>query len=593
MATTVAPLAAAATAIAIVEATEVGPSIDHDAIPIAALVDDRPTYRVDWWIKASKSTFFSKAASWKWCQVVILGQTLTVFHKDGIVGSFATPTSVLAPNGHQLYVLSGRNGVQLELHCPSNTAIQKLVAVFGASQASAHWTLPSSSSVLDELVDVAKLIVEGANATPKKRAVVPTKSAATIAQVQAFMNRLQAVYTDVSDVAASKEELYRAVLKLEAEYKANPSTPSPLVALVLDVYPDLSIESMAFQLPITECPVCTTHLHSTQTLDIHVGGKMLHCRYCHTVMSYETFQLADLVKNHLPKTIEFEVGMFGKSKHVLPMPGIPGDGKIKTYMETLWSTLTSFSTKGGDKCPRNVYSDIMAHIKQVLCRTDLVQHMYRQLLFVSHIVGHIEYWTVPIVIEASIRRFEQFHYLAHHVVQVATGVASIDIVLVAQTLQVHNQGSAALPRQLVLPRDHGSRMLKVRLAETAVLFHEAYGEPYSPSVMLDQALWLSTKVFVQSEMTRWERAHIQVASHDSQFRGVQQVYPAGRLRHAADLADRPDAHEVAVAVIGAFEHDVRVGNGSKLRLALPEDPSILYDIPGVQRHMTQFTALLR
>ncbi|RHY55261.1 hypothetical protein DYB30_013529 [Aphanomyces astaci] len=145
----------------------------------------------------------------------------------------------------------------------------------------------------------------------------------------------------------------------------------------------------------------------------------------------------------------------------------------------------------------------------------------------------------------------------------------------------------------MLPRDHGSRSLNVRLAETAVLFHEAFFEPYAPSIGLNQALWLSTKVFVQSQKKRWDQAHVQVASRDSQFRGVQEVFPARRLRHVTALAHRPDEDDVAVAVLGAFEYDVRVGNATKLRRALVTDPSLLYDIPSIQKHTTKFSIFLK
>ncbi|RHY88470.1 hypothetical protein DYB35_009816 [Aphanomyces astaci] len=567
--------------------------MDHREIPIAALVDDRPSYRVDWWVRPSTNAMgklFSKKSSWQWCQVALVGQTLTVFHHDKSLLSLATPSSTLARSsgGQSTYVLSGNGGVELlELHCPSATAIQKLVAAFGASQTSEHWTLPTSSSaVLDELVDVAKTIVEGANVSPKKRPVVPTPSTATVAQVQAHIRRLVAIYNDMSAVATSKEALYKAVLQLEADYMADQSTLSPLVALVLEAYPDLEYATTAFQVSITECPVCETSLHLKQTIDIHVGGKMLHCRYCHTVLSYETFLLADLVKNHLPTTVEFQVGLFSKSTHVLPMPGVPADGKVKTFMDTLWSVLTDFSTMGGDKCPRHVYADVMGPVAKVLYRTDLVQHMYRVLLLTSHVASHAEYWALPVVIQASIRRFDQFRHIAQNVVAVGSPVASIDIALVAQSVQVFETS-------LVLPRDHGSRSLNVRLAETAVLFHEAFFEPYAPSIGLNQALWLSTKVFVQSQKKRWDQAHVQVASRDSQFRGVQEVFPARRLRHVTALAHRPDEDDVAVAVLGAFEYDVRVGNATKLRRALVTDPSLLYDIPSIQKHTTKFSIFLK
>ncbi|CAK4652357.1 unnamed protein product [Aphanomyces euteiches] len=503
---------------------------------------------------------------WVWRQIVLCGQKMEVFKNTKLVDCFYMQHCDIQESTPYTFDLYEHGEVKLSFFIASATLRDRFLSIFHASTTTMYWSRPAST-LMDDMIAVATSIVEAAAVRPPMKAPEVPASGITVSQVQTYLAHLKGLY-DTLPAFATKEDMYGCVLELEASYLANPT--EGLGHEILKLYPeyasraaDGSLERMTVQLNCSQCPQCQKPFHHTTTFNLHVGGKTLICDACENWIHYETFKLAQM-RQEIP-TFDFKIGIpLFQTKRSLPMPQIPRDGKAKTYMDRLWRIVFE------DEClthHRVTYSAKFALEERMIAnlnRLDLVQLIYRQLLFMGQIVTNFDYWNHPTVIQAAIHRYDKFRVLAN-APKAQNLAATLDIILVGQT---HQQTSS----RAVLPIDKGSDSILVRLGDTAFAWGEAFNEAYS-SCAMDVDEWVQTKPGneeVQHRMLRnqWAK-YCRLPSRDCRFVGVEEIYPSELI----GLESPEDT--VAVSVIGALETDINISRG-KFRAALPADASRIY-----------------
>ncbi|KAG9402975.1 hypothetical protein AC1031_006514 [Aphanomyces cochlioides] len=483
----------------------------------AVLIDNLPRLEVDFLVKKAKTI---GSDDWVWRQIVLHGQKLEVIHKNTIVETFSTVACELneAMSATKVYqiVSSGKNALDVLL-----------------SKTTEFWTFPPVD-VFEDLVGVAKMIVEsedGLKASPVKALVVPASNV-TVAQVQAHLASLKAAY-DAFPHFGSQEELYQHVLAIEADFvKALEAKQAddypPIVQQILKLYPeavgeDGSYTGLTLQLDFTKCPHCLKPFSLKTRINLHVGGK--------TLVS-------------------------------MPMPDIPRDGKVKSYTDRLWRVVYEYET-AKHSVPTKAKFLLEDRIMACLNRLDLVQLIYRQLLFMSQIVVHFDYWNHPTVVQAAIHRYDKFRVLATPPKALALA-ATLDILLVGQTHQLTSSTA-------VFPVDKGSNALLSRLGNAAFLWGQTFNEPYSSCALEDnEPLEATSRGGFPRD--KWEK-FTRLPSRGNRFVGVQEVFAVESLGYNPEFAHEGLA--TAVSVIGALEVDDRISRG-KFRSLLPQDVSRVY-----------------
>ncbi|KAF0720436.1 Aste57867_313 [Aphanomyces stellatus] len=549
----------------------------------AVLVDDGlPRFTVDFLVR--KPTMIGKDG-WNWHQFVIHGQQLEVYDKTKghtMIESYETPQCTmqdLSAGEHTLQLLE--NGEpRIIFFCPSATTRDRFLHIFASSTTTPNWVKPAST-VLDDAVAVAKAIIEtdaSMKSSPIKTLEV-APSGVTVDQVQSYIKELKVIY-DAFPVSQSKADMYEYVLNLEADFLANPARDS-LIHRVLRLYPDEAANNLAkmtTRLDCSKCPHCDKPFIRTAQMNLHVGGRTLICDKCDNWVHYESFKVGQLRK--AIATFDFKIGIIGfQKKRSLPMPTLPRDGKASTYMKRLWRIVFEDECQvSHHRVPYKAKFELEERMMAIMNRLDLVQLVYRHLLFASQIVTHMDYWNNPTVIQAAILRYDRFRHLAT-APEAPNLAATMDIMLVSHVHQI-------LSKEMVLPIDNGSGSLDVRLGDTTMLWSKAFNEPYS-SCALDLEAWVVTKPGneeVQHANLRKEWAkYCLIPSADCRFVGVQEVFPTDSLRHVPHLTGAT----AAVSVIGALETDDRIYRG-KLRHLLPQDASRVY----TYRYMREVRSLL-
>ncbi|KAG9399253.1 hypothetical protein AC1031_012212 [Aphanomyces cochlioides] len=524
----------------------------------AVLIDDLPRLEADFLVKKTRAI---GSDDWVWRQIVLHGQKLDVIHKNAIVETFSTVSCDLneAMSATKVYQIVSGGEPRLTFCCPSETLYIKFATVFRASRTTEFWTFPPVD-VFEDLVGVAKMIVEtdaGLKASPVKAPVVPA-SGVTVAQVQTHLANLKAMY-DAFPHFNRQEELYQHVLAIEADFvkaleakKAADHYP-PLVQQILKLYPqvvgeDGAMSALTLQLDLTKCPTCAKPFSVLSQIKFHVGGKTLVCGQCAHEAHYETS---------------------------MPMPDIPRDGKVKSYTDRLWRVVFEYETKKHG-VPSKAKAALEERIMACLNRVDLVQLIYRQLLFMSQIVAHLDYWNHPTVIQAAIHRYDKFRVVATPSTALALA-ATLDILLVGQTHQLTSSTA-------VLPVDKGSDILLARLGNAAFLWGQAFNEPYSSCALESNEPLPATSGggVVQDRFPRDKFTRL--PSRGNRFVGVQEVFAVESLGYNPDFAHEGLA--TAVSVIGALEVDERISRG-KFRHLLPQDASRVY----MYRYTTELPSL--
>ncbi|CAK4110376.1 unnamed protein product [Aphanomyces euteiches] len=534
----------------------------------AVLIDNLPRLEVDFLVKKAKAI---GSDDWVWRQIVLHGQKLEVIHKNTVVETFSTVACELneAMSATKVYQIVSGGKTRLTFCCPSEMLYNKFATVFRASRMTEFWTFPPVD-VFEDFVGVAKMIVEseaGLKASPVKAPAVPASNV-TVAQVQAHLASLKAAY-DAFPHFGSQEELYQHVLAVEADFvkaldaKQADNYP-PIVRQILKLYPeavgeDGSYTGLTLQLDFTKCPHCFKPFSLKTRINLHVGGKTLVCDQCDNWTHYETFKLAQL-RREMP-TFDFKSSIL-KAARSMPMPDIPRDGKIKSYTDRLSRVIYEYeATKYS--VPTKAKFALEDRVMACVNRLDLVQLIYRQLLIMSQIVVHFDYWNHPTVVQAAIYRYDKFRVLATPPKALALA-ATLDILLVGQTHQLTSTTA-------VFPIDKGSDALLSRLGNAAFLWGQTFNEPYSSCALEDnEPLEASSRGGFPRD--KWEK-FTRLPSRGNRFVGVQEVFAVESLGYNPEFAHEGLA--TAVSVIGALEIDDRISRG-KFRSLLPQDVSRVY-----------------
>ncbi|KAH9129835.1 hypothetical protein AeMF1_000101 [Aphanomyces euteiches] len=541
-----------------------------DKVPTveAVLIDDLPRLEVDFRVKKARAI---GSDDWVWRQIVLHGQKLDVIHKNAIVETFSTVSCELneAMSATRVYQIVSGGEPRLTFCCPSETLYNKFATVFRASRSTEFWTFPPVD-IFEDLVGVAKMIVEteaGLQASPVKAPVVPA-SGVTVAQVQTHLANLKAIY-DAFPHFDRQEELYEHVLAIEADFvkaleaKTAADHSPPLVQQILKLYPEIVWEdgamsvALTLQLDLTKCPTCAKPFSVLSQIKFHVGGKTLVCGQCAQEAHYETFKIAQLRKE-VP-TFEFQSGLF-KTARSMPLPDIPRDGKAKSSTDRLWRAVFEYeTTKHG--VPSKAKAVLEERIMACLNRLDLVQLIYRQLLFMAQIVAHFDYWNHPTVIQAAIHRYDKFRVVAN-APKAQDLAATLDILL-------------------------GSDFLLARLGNAAFVWGQAFNEPYSSCALESNEPLPATSGggVVQDRFPRDKWAKFtRLPSRGNRFVGVHEVFAVESLGYNAEFAHEGVA--TAVSVIGALQVDARISRG-KFRHLLPQDATGVY----MYRYTTELPSL--
>ncbi|KAH9097987.1 hypothetical protein LEN26_016791 [Aphanomyces euteiches] len=518
-----------------------------DKVPTveAVLIDDLPRLEVDFRVKKARAI---GSDDWVWRQIVLHGQKLDVIHKNAIVETFSTVSCELneAMSATRVYQIVSGGEPRLTFCCPSETLYNKFATVFRASRSTEFWTFPPVD-LFEDLVGVAKMIVEteaGLQASPVKAPVVPA-SGVTVAQLYEHVLAIEADF----------------VKALEAKTAADHSPP--LVQQILKLYPEIVWEdgamsaALTLQLDLTKCPTCAKPFSVLSQIKFHVGGKTLVCGQCAQEAHYETFKIAQLRKE-VP-TFEFQSGLF-KTARSMPLPDIPRDGKAKSSTDRLWRAVFEYeTTKHG--VPSKAKAALEERIMACLNRLDLVQLIYRQLLFMAQIVAHFDYWNHPTVIQAAIHRYDKFRVVAN-APKAQDLAATLDILL-------------------------GSDFLLARLGNAAFVWGQAFNEPYSSCALESNEPLPATSGggVVQDRFPRDKWAKFtRLPSRGDRFVGVHEVFAVESLGYNAEFAHEGVA--TAVSVIGALQVDARISRG-KFRHLLPQDATGVY----MYRYTTELPSL--
>jgi hypothetical protein len=200
------------------------------------------------------------------------------------------------------------------------------------------------------------------------------------------------------------------------------------------------------------CPYCSTSLPSNSAYSIHIKHGNVTCSNCREVITYEAFVLATFVRNFNRgdyPTVAINVQLiFDKnnatwkafSSYLLQL--FKANDKIISSSSVQAQRRQSFNLR------KEIRGIIAAVRNNISCLSmDLIQGMYRQLLFINKICGNYicsnyEYWIDPKIIEASIERYHKFLNLIaiHNRRSYKVLVPTMDIDLIWHTHQTNHNG---------------------------------------------------------------------------------------------------------------------------------------------------------
>jgi len=419
-------------------------------------------------------------------------------------------------------------------------------------------------------------------------------SQVSVELVRHHLSEMKVMYDCVGRMQ-SVQELYDTLLDIEASYVQHDNRKHVaynFAHTVHQLHPYEYAKPSHFGKPLKEVlsicpyPTCRMPLSSLTTCKMHLFGGTFHCPHCAGVISYDTFRLAQFLKD-APQFIE--LCNMGKTIVILTVtPKMPSDGTwpsmIKDLKRQIQVTAPSGSRNGVMALRTKVFAACSYGRTMPLgaFSIDLVQGMFRQLDFINKICPHYEYWTEGGVIEAAIFRYERFIALiAHNKKKVLVPTLDIDLVWHAhQTMHdAYTKYSKRLAGRLINHDDSiGGADLSKGYAETFIEWARHYNELYS-SFPPSMSAWIGDLSFSLNPITilyrwykrnRWNKySRLPV---DKRFHGVDEHFPVTAVPYASAvsstykagvlLSSTPVADEavptVMLGVIGTPVSDGRV-----------------------------------
>ncbi|KAF0699943.1 Aste57867_9493 [Aphanomyces stellatus] len=524
-----------------------------DAVPVlptAAVQAVLPDFRVDFQVQEQGPRLLS-GQKWVWRQFAIKGQQLIVSDmvSKPLLTFQVTAQVALEPQSGHLYLLQDNGKTMPTLSCPSATRLSKFQSVLRLAASTPYWVLPPHESILQDLIDVATVIVETDKALGPDTSVKPKLPLAS--DVAAYLARIKPTYDHVVTLT-SQTDLLMYLAQLEAEYCTSRAAATRATvrnfAHVVHQHNasdyDRANKSDGTWTTAKDnyaaCPSCCAPLADDIAFRVRVAGITLECASCHATISQETIRIGGFYRDHTSFTVH------GNS---VDMPLVPQHATYASYTKLVAEAIKPFG-----KSDRKLITDTLVAYFQ---RLDLVAAMARHLVFVSLICSNFTYWSHPRVVEASLIRYRQFRPLALQDTAKPL-MPTIDIALVRY---VH-QTLVSLPF-FTLPATHSD----LTYAETFLLWAETFQCPYS-SFAPSYDAFMKDKGNPMKQPFRkkkWEKFHA-VPSRDCRFVGVDESYAlpmavAVAVPTAEDTSGAVAAPPMAaeyVAVIGTPLMDHRV-----------------------------------
>ncbi|RQM13145.1 hypothetical protein B5M09_010025 [Aphanomyces astaci] len=575
-----------------------------------------PQYIVDFQVKIS--TPLSKM---EWREFALTGSMLDVYNLDKKkTHSFrASEVTIADMSSEGLYSLDVNGQRQLVLRVSSQSRLTKFQHVLRLAATTSQWT-PPVADVLTSLLSVATDIVEAHARSPTKEVNVSTVS---IDHVQAHLADMHAMY-QLQATCSTMEQVYAHLLDIEADYCRNVHTNN-FAHTVYKLHPvqyarhvteQLSNESPPSARPsikalLATCPHsrCGQPLTLHDMYNLHVLDEAIVCARCTNTMSIQAFQIAAFIAEAPQFHIRRDIRNNPQNLLVVT-PGMPQSGRVQTFLAELVRRISAVMSTAVADALASLHAEVAAQVERHFgtafgsFHVDLVLAMVRQLDFVNKLCPHMEYWTTPVVIQASMTRYHKYlHILALYRIQqrkklakkhkpkqphtrkLITGlVATSDIDLI---MQAHQCYDACNYHKMVTRHDNKDHLhneeddlsavvgpgiyedlddVDKQYADTFLLWTSTFNEPYS-SFAPSYAAWSSGKLFPHFAKTKWRRM-CRVPSYDCRFVGVDEAFAVEALPFATVVPDEmavaasktpvPDAVAVYLAVIGTPGMDTRV-----------------------------------
>ncbi|KAF0715689.1 hypothetical protein As57867_003231, partial [Aphanomyces stellatus] len=261
-----------------------------------------------------------KTTAWVWRQFDITGQKFEVRDADGRKEhSIATKHITIEQLCGHHYQLLKKGTPYLLFSAPSRTLLAKFQTFLRLAMDSSKWTLPASTDWAN-LMNVATIIVETEQAKPTPALHL---SNVTVAQVEMALANMKTMFNTVMTPVSLKEELYEALLNMEAAYVLDPTTKNfAHTTESLQQYnpPKKGPSKLPLKVILSICPHpdCLAKLNITQMYAVHMDNKRIRCRQCNKSIGYETYQLATFL-NFKPTFVQ-------------DLPPMPFDGAIATFI---------------------------------------------------------------------------------------------------------------------------------------------------------------------------------------------------------------------------------------------------------------------
>ncbi|KAF0720437.1 Aste57867_314 [Aphanomyces stellatus] len=472
-----------------------------------------PDFRIDFQVLDTSSLL----RAWVWRQFVIQGQQLTVLDAvtSKLLLTLDTPRLALKPAASREYLLQTQDGkTLLTVLCPSETLLAKFQATLHRSSSTPYW-VPPPQDIFQELIDVAKSIVETEHA-----ATAPSvKSSPTIfpVDVATYLSKIKPVYDHVN-TCTTKADLVAYLIQLEREYVAHPTTTTNFASLVHRLYPtdlDRSTSDPNWALAntaMTNCPHCNAPLAPETLFDVRVTQATVPCPECGHALSNDALRLGAFRCDHPT----FPVTVCNVTNH-LPMPPLRHDSSSDMYQADVSRAVFVYEAQTGMPMPKSERKALDATLTSYFQRLDLVAAMARHLVFVSQLGGHFGYWSHPSVIEAAVIRYHRFCRVTRDHPKKAL-MPTIDIALVRY---VH-QTISKLAFFVVPSTDTAAA---AAYAETFILWAESsHGSAYSSFAPSFAAYTSGGNAMTQSlRKKKWEKWS-RLPSRDCRFVGVDEYF---------------------------------------------------------------------
>ncbi|OQR99145.1 hypothetical protein ACHHYP_07250 [Achlya hypogyna] len=490
-------------------------------------------------------------------------ETLTVMSHDGRIEhtgkleQCSVDTAITAPNRHFTFVVRIHRLLlpprKLLFSASNNVIRTKFIAAVTKNVASERG--PSEQrrpSTLEQLQSVAIGILE--NAAADAKSVIPCDI--SVEQVHQHLCELKATF-DIMAACTSAEELYARFLDEEHAYSNDASTVN-YASTVHQLHPnkfaaDKGRRSTPLSLKerVQHCPHlgCSAPLKLEKAYKLHILNLTVKCSQCNGAIMYDTFKLADLIAAHPTFPMTLATGETAQ----FPLPAMPLDGTWSSFLANYYTAITKAAPTMLAKDIKKLRSLIEGVMRAAASSSlnptfslDLVRGMFRQLDFVAKVGRHFEYWSDPVVLGASIVRYERFMKLMEdrrdHVC-----VPTVDIDLVWHTHQTHHEAYrryCQAVRGYLIDHDDtvSSSSLRDGYAYTFQLWHTYFDEPYS-SFAPDVPLYdCQVHFHVSGAKKKMQTGSYRLPSRDCRYYGVDEAYPTALLDHAAAFLAAPHAH---------------------------------------------------